>query len=163
MGNCGKDSSASQLVVAISKQVYDTAGGKQCYKVWLFISTNVPILMSFLQNVQVKYKGNSVIAQVVDSCVSCGPNDLGEYYNIAMATFHSSHFTGRHVPCCVREACSPFRRRDYDGMELRFLMVARSVRSSGRRCARRGTTHDPGDFLHYHLDSRCYPTFSLDP
>jgi hypothetical protein len=57
LGNCGTTNYASQLVVAVSTQIYDN--GAHCGK-----------------SVQINYDGKSVMAKVVDSCPGCGKDDL---------------------------------------------------------------------------------------
>ncbi|KAH9988526.1 RlpA-like double-psi beta-barrel-protein domain-containing protein-containing protein [Russula vinacea] len=64
LGNCGETNSASELVVAISSQIYDN--GAHC-----------------LKQVQISYGGQSVNAIIVDSCPTCGQDDL----DMSPATF----------------------------------------------------------------------------
>ncbi|KAI9465048.1 expansin family protein [Lactarius psammicola] len=59
LGNCGWTNSRSDLVVAMPKSLYDRNNGSNCG-----------------QKVQISYKGKSVTAEMVDSCPSCGGNDL---------------------------------------------------------------------------------------
>ncbi|KAI9463788.1 expansin family protein [Russula earlei] len=66
LGNCGGTNNQNQFVVAIAKSFYDQTNGSNCYK-----------------NVQITHNGQTVSAQIVDSCQSCGPNDL----DMSPATF----------------------------------------------------------------------------
>ncbi|KAI0250951.1 expansin family protein [Lactifluus subvellereus] len=59
LGNCGGTNSASDFVVAMPKSLYDQNGGRNCGHM-----------------VQISYQGKTVEAKMVDSCPSCGPNDL---------------------------------------------------------------------------------------
>jgi len=59
MGNCGWENSAGDPVVAISVGLYDSNEASNCGQ-WMFI----------------EYNGASTYARTVDSCQSCGPNDI---------------------------------------------------------------------------------------
>ncbi|KAN0127316.1 expansin family protein [Lactarius tabidus] len=68
LGACGWTNTNSQLVVAMPQSLYNANGGSNCG-----------------QMVHISYGGNSIEAEMVDSCPGCGGNDL----DMSEATFKS--------------------------------------------------------------------------
>jgi len=59
LGNCGRMDTSADLILAISKELYDSNGGSNCAQ-WVYVEFN----------------GIIAYGLTVDSCQSCGPNDI---------------------------------------------------------------------------------------
>ncbi|KAF8997585.1 RlpA-like double-psi beta-barrel-protein domain-containing protein-containing protein, partial [Cyathus striatus] len=78
-GNCGGWNSDNDLIVAISKRLYDSGGASNCGQASIrIIDTD---------------NGRSAYGKVVDSCQSCGDNDL----DISPALFSQFDNPGKGV------------------------------------------------------------------
>ena len=68
---------SADLILAISKELYDSNGGSNCAQVNFIRSLDAILVDFFIQWVYVEFNGIVAYGLTVDSCESCGPNDIG--------------------------------------------------------------------------------------